>query len=175
MQLIKAKKEHIPELVKISKEAFDSDTTVGADAPGGPPEYDSVSWHMQMMEEEHLLAAVEEGETEEIVGGAIIFPDEKSRLMYIGRIFVNPKLFRRGYGARIMERLEELYPGYSVWKLDTPAWNRRTNSFYPKLGYAETHRDGGCVYYQKVKTTPLQYTHPCATPPSDRIPSQSIQ
>lgn len=175
MQLIKAEKEHIQELVRISMAAFDSDTTVGADAPGGPPEYDSVSWHIQMMEEEHLLVAVEEGEAEEIVGGAIIFPDEKNGLMYIGRIFVNPKLFRRGYGAQIMERLEELYPGYSVWKLDTPAWNRRTNSFYPKLGYVETHRDGGGVYYQKVKTTPPQYTHPCATPHSDRTPSQSIQ
>ena len=47
MKLVKTKKEDIKELVRISKEAFDSDVLVGADETGGPPEYDNEDWHIE--------------------------------------------------------------------------------------------------------------------------------
>lgn len=149
MRLIKAQREHLAKLVELSKAAFESDVTVGADGPGGPPDYDSMEWHIQMLNGGHLFTALEENR---IVGGAAVFRDSHNRaLMHIGRIFVDPEWFHRGLGTQIMEQLEELYSDIVIWDLDTPLWNRRTNSFYQKLGYIETHRDQDFVYYQKKK------------------------
>ncbi len=69
--------------------------------------------------------------------------------MYIGRIFVEPSEFRKGYGIAIMEEIERMYPDVSTWMLDTPIWNIRTNSFYKKLGYYEKKRENGNTLYQK--------------------------
>ena len=149
MKLVRTEEEHIKELVRISKEAFDSDVTVGAEGPGGPPEYDNIDWHIEMMNGGHLLTAFQD---DKIVGGIIIFPGENdSSFMYIGRVFVDPSHFRKGYGIAIMEEIEKMYPDVSTWMLDTPAWNVRTNSFYKKIGYFEKKRDEGEVVYQKNK------------------------
>ena len=88
--------EHISTLVEISKSAFDSDIEVGASSIGGPPEYDSAEWHVEMMREGHLFTAIDD---DTIVGGIIIFADTNDdSIMYIGRLFVSPDLFRNGYG-----------------------------------------------------------------------------
>ena len=148
MILVKAEKEHIPALVEISKKAFDSDITVGASGVGGPPDYDSEEWHIKMMEEGHLFTAID---GERIVGGILVFGDENNAsFLYVGRIFVDPDLFRKGYGIRIMEQIERMNPAVTTWCLDTPIWNQRTNRFYPKIGYVEKGRDAETVYYQKT-------------------------
>ncbi|MCI5652316.1 MAG: GNAT family N-acetyltransferase [Ruminococcus bromii] len=149
MQLVRSKPEHIEELVRISKSAFDSDTAVGATEAGGPPDYDSEEWHMEMMRGGHLFTAVEQ---DTIVGGAIVFVDENNPTrLYVGRIFVDPSAFCKGYGCAIMEQIEENYPAVSVLELDTPAWNVRTNRFYKKIGYTEIKNDGEDVFYRKIK------------------------
>ncbi|MDO5519510.1 MAG: GNAT family N-acetyltransferase, partial [bacterium] len=139
MKLIKAETTHVDELVRISKDAFDSDVTVGATKAGGPPNYDSKEWHLEMVKEQHLYTAIED---EKIVGGAIIFEEPNKReVTYIGRIFVDPACFRKGYGTQLMILLEKLNPKTRFVKLDTPIWNTRTNAFYKKLGYIEVNRD----------------------------------
>ena len=57
------------------------------------------------------------------------------------RIFVNKKEFRKGYGLKLMQMIEEHFPGTKVFKLDTPEWNVRTNSFYQKCGYTAVGRE----------------------------------
>ena len=149
MQLVKAKEKDIPELVRISKQAFDSDVLVGGNEVGGPPDYDSANWHMAMMKEGHLLTAFVD---DKIVGGAIVFLDEKNpSVLYIGRIFVDPSQFKKGYGIAIMEQIEKSYPDISTWKLETPVWNIRINRLYQKLGYQEIMRDDESVYYEKIR------------------------
>lgn len=148
MVLIKTTKKHIQALVDISKAAFDSDINVGASTADGPPEYDSVDWHIEMMKQGHLFTAIED---DNIIGGAILFIDKNNdKLMYIGRIFIALELHRKGYGIKLMEQIEEMNPNISMWCLDTPIWNIRTNNFYKKLGYIETHRDEEMVYYKKI-------------------------
>lgn len=70
--LLRATKEQVPLIVQISKESFDSNIEVGAKVKGGPPYYDSVEWHEQMIEEGHLYAAIEK---DKIIGGDILFQD----------------------------------------------------------------------------------------------------
>ena len=96
MILTKTTENHIQELVAISKSAFDSDITVGAPEVDGPPE-----WHIEMMNQGHLFTAIIE---DTIVGGAILFGDENTpSFMYVGRIFISPQFFRRGYGIELMK------------------------------------------------------------------------
>ena len=71
--------------------------------------------------------------------------------MNIGRIFVAPEHFRKGYGSFMMQEIESMFTGVKEFTLDTPDWNIRTNSFYTKLGYTETKRERGLVCYSKRK------------------------
>ena len=146
MKLENAELNHIERIVAISKAAFDSDINVGASEPDAPPDYDSIPWHIQMKNEGHLLQAVIDGE---IVGGAILFFDKYSETLYIGRIFLDPVHYRKGYGLSLMKMVETYYSGIKKIKLDTPLWNVRTNAFYSKLGYCEVKRDKEFAYYQK--------------------------
>ena len=146
MKLENAERKHIERIVAISKRAFETDIEVGGAIGDYPPEYDSVIWHEQMLNEGHLLQAVIDGE---IVGCAILFLDKDGETLYIGRIFIDPVHHRKGYGLSLMKMAENFYPGIKKVKLDTPLWNVRTNAFYTKLGYYEVKRDEGFAYYQK--------------------------
>ena len=147
MHLVPAEETQIPRLVELSIAAFHSDMTVGGSGTGGPPEYDSEAWHTDMMDQGHLFTALE---GEKIVGGAILFGDASAPdFLYVGRIFIDPALFRQGYGIRLMELVEDMNPEITVFCLDTPIWNIRTNRFYQKLGYEEIRRDDEMVYYRK--------------------------
>ena len=146
MKLEKAEKMQLEKIVVISKRAFETDIEVGGAIGDYPPEYDSVIWHEQMLNEGHLLQAVITGE---IVGGAILFLDNDGETLYIGRIFIDPVHHRKGYGISLVKMVETYYPGIKTIKLDTPLWNVRTNAFYTKLGYREVKRDEEFAYYQK--------------------------
>ena len=149
MQLITALPEHIPELTRISKIAFESDIYVGSPESGGPPGYDSPDFHTEMLAGDHLYAAFH---NDSMVGGAILFVDASSPWhMYIGRIFVDPMHFRKGLGIMLMHAIENLSDTVTTFALDTPEWNIRTNNFYGKLGYSETGRESGMIRYQKRK------------------------
>ena len=88
-----AKIDEVPLLTNISKRAFDSDITVGASDSGGPGEYDNPIWHLQMLKQGHLFSFYK-GET--LLGGALLWVNENK--VYIGRIFIDPPFFRKGYG-----------------------------------------------------------------------------
>ena len=146
LRLLKAGTSDALTLNDISKRAFDSDVFVGGPSAEGPPGYQSVSFHTKMARQGHLYKLTEEGL---IVGGAILFL--QGDVLNIGRIFVAPEHFRKGYGAFMMQEIESMFPGVKAFTLDTPDWNIRTNSFYTKLGYTETKRDRGLVTYSKRK------------------------
>ncbi len=136
-------------LTKLSKAAFDTDSDVGSAEPGGPPEYDREPWHTDMCRKGCLYRFTDGGE---LIGGALLFRDAKSEnTLYIGRIFIDPRLYRRGYGLEMMQLIEGFFAGVTDYRLETPVWNTRTNRFYPKAGYAEVARDAESVYYQKTK------------------------
>ena len=146
LQFTKAGTSDVPVLNAISRHAFDSDAEVGAPSAGGPPGYMLLKYHMKMARSGHLFKLTENGL---IVGGAILFPDGDT--LNVGRIFVDPDQHRKGYGIRMMNEIEALYPDVKTFTLDTPAWNNRTNSFYKKLGYTEIRRNEEFVYYSKQR------------------------
>ena len=144
LQFLKAGTADAVSLMCISKKAFDSDVEVGASSVGGPPGYNSLSFHTKMARMNCLYKLVDDYK---IVGGALLFL--KDNELNIGRIFVDPEYFRKGYGIFMMQQIEAMFPEVKVFTLDTPIWNVRTNAFYQKLGYVEVRRDGDFVYYEK--------------------------
>ena len=148
LQFLKAGTADAVSLMCISKKAFDSDVEVGASSVGGPPGYNSLSFHTKMARMNCLYKLVDDYK---IVGGALLFL--KNNELNIGRIFVDPEFFRKGYGIFMMQQIEESFDKVKVFTLDTPIWNVRTNAFYQKLGYVEVRRDGDFVYYEKRRDT----------------------
>ncbi len=145
LQFVKAGTSDALVLTGISKQAFDSDVEVGAPSSGGPPGYRSVSFHVKMARMNHLFKLADENGV--ILGGAILF--RRGDTLNIGRIFIDPQHFRKGYGILMMREIEALFPDVKVFTLDTPVWNTRTNAFYTRLGYSEVKRDADFVYYSK--------------------------
>ena len=134
-------------LNSISRQAFDSDTEVGAASRGGPPGYQSVSFHVRMARMNHLFKLVDGNGV--ILGGAILF--RQGDTLNVGRIFIDPQHFRKGYGILMMREIEAMYQDVRSFTLDTPVWNTRTNAFYTRLGYSEVKRDTDFVYYSKIR------------------------
>lgn len=82
-----------------------------------------------------------------ILGGAILFLHGSK--LEVGRLFIDPEHYRKGYGIYMMQQIENIYPDAREFVLDTPIWNVRTNAFYQKIGYEEYKRDDEFVYYAK--------------------------
>ena len=146
MELTKAGTSDVLVINSISRRAFDSDIVVGSSSKAGPPGYMSVSFHIKMAKANHLYKLSVNGL---IVGGAILFVNGLQ--LNIGRIFVDPEYFRKGYGIFIMQEIERIFSDAKEIFLDTPVWNIRTNAFYQKLGYIEYKKDNEFIYYIKKK------------------------
>ncbi|MBR3295130.1 MAG: GNAT family N-acetyltransferase [Clostridia bacterium] len=151
MDIIKAEEKQAEQIVEMSIRAFETDVDVGGAKGQFPPEYDSVEWHKQMAREGHLYLAMVE---KDLVGAAIVFPGETGKSVYIGRIFIDSIYHGKGYGIRLMECIEKAFPCAAVFNLDTPSWNKRTNTFYKRLGYRIVKVEDGFVFYQKRKSEP---------------------
>jgi len=148
MYIVKAEEDQIEKIVDMSIRAFETDVNVGGTKGDCPPEFDSIEWHKQMAREGHLYQAMIE---KELVGAAIVFPDETQRSVYIGRIFIDSVYHRKGYGIRLMECIESDFSCATEFNLDTPCWNERTNAFYQRLGYRIIKIEDGFNFYQKIR------------------------
>ena len=144
LQFLKAGTADAVSLVCISKKAFDSDVEVGATGAGGPPGYNSLSFHTKMARMNCLYKLVDDYK---IIGGALLFL--KDDQLNVGRIFIAPEYFHKGFGIFMMQEIEAMFSEVKTFTLDTPVWNVRTNAFYQKLGYVEVKRDEDFIYYEK--------------------------
>lgn len=144
LKFVKASTSDALTLTGISKRAFDSDVLIGGPASGGPPGYKSVPFYTKMARQGLLYKLTDDSL---IVGGAVLFL--KNDVLNVGRIFVAPEHFRKGYGTFMMQEIEAAFFEVKEITLDTPVWNLRTNALYSKLGYKEIKRDKEFVFYSK--------------------------
>ncbi len=79
----------------------------------------------------------------------IRFTEEKAKSVYVGRVFIDSKYHRKGYGTRLMDCIERIFPWATEFNLDTPCWNKRTNAFYERMGYRVIKSEDGFNFYQK--------------------------
>lgn len=146
MRIVKAEAKQVASIVGMSIRAFETDVNVGGAKGDCPPGFDSVEWHKQMAHEGHLYVAMI---GDDLVWAAIVFPDEKAKSVYVGRIFIDSVCHRKGYGTRLMDAIEKAFPWATEFNLDTPCWNKRTNAFYERLGYRVIKTEEGFNFYRK--------------------------
>ena len=151
MYIVKAEANQVEQIVDRSIRAFETDVNVGGAEGDCPPGFDSVEWHQQMAREGHLYQAMIDND---MVGAAIVFPDETKSSVYISKIFIDSVYHRKGYGIRLMDCIEKNFPWAAEFDLDTPCWNERTNAFNKRLGYRIIKVEDGFVFYQKRKSEP---------------------
>lgn len=88
-----------------------------------------------------LVAAVREGDTERIVGYALVFPfwsaEYGGLLSLIDEVYVVPELRGQGIGQRIVELIEVVAKQQGHVALSLVAMNRnpRAHKFYERIGY----------------------------------------
>lgn len=145
-----ARPEDAKALALVSWKAFDNDIHFGAPAKGGPPGYKSDRWQTQMMQAGDYYKVV--GEHGRVLGGAIIFRQADGAIT-LGRIFIHPDVQHQGVGAAVIHLLETAHPDATLWRLDTPAWNKRNHAFYQKMGYKIVGKSGqdGILFEKKLK------------------------
>ena len=131
-------------ITQMSKDAFSSDVLVGGEPNQGPSNYDSLSWHLIMQKQNRLYSFKADNV---VVGAAVLF--NCNTVLIVGRIFINPIHYKKGYGQELMSQIEHLFPNAKLIKLETPTWNIRTNQFYKKCGYTEVKRNIEDMFYEK--------------------------
>ena len=151
MYIVKAEANQVEKIVDMSIRAFETDVNVGGAEGDCPPEFDSVEWHKQMALEGHLYQAMI---GKELVGAAILFPDDTKNSVYIGRIFIDSVYHRKGCGIHLMECIEKHFPWATEFNLDTPCWNERTKAFYNRSGFRIVKVEDGFVFFQKRTSEP---------------------
>ncbi len=135
------------ELTVISIDAFHSDFDVaGRRAEGGPPGYDSVVFHEQMIKESTRFYKIVEEDS--IIGG-FWFDREGPKKTNFGRIFLDPKFHHTGVGLQAFEFLFQNFPSIESWSLKVPVWNTRTPMFYCKLGFEITDKSDRFFFFTK--------------------------
>ena len=149
MYIVKAEEDQAEKITDMSVRAFETDVNVSGTKGEYPPGFDSIEWHKQMARGGHLYPAMIE---KDLVGAAVIFPDETEKSVCIGRIFIDSVYHRKGYGIRLMDCIEKNFPCAGEFRLDTPCWNERTYAFYKKLGYRIIKVEDGFVFYRKRKS-----------------------
>jgi replication factor A1 len=147
----RAEVEDAEVLTETCRNAFDSDSEVGAPGPGGPPGYDSLEWNIDKIKNRflHYYKILREND---IVGGFIV-ADRGPDYQVCERIWIDPGQMRKGLGTRAFNLIWNLYPSADLWVLGTPEWNTRTNPFYQSIGFNQIGKtyehswDG--IYYEK--------------------------
>ena len=140
-----------PELTAISIDAFHTDARVaGRSATGGPPGYDSIEFHAEMIKESERFLKILIGSR--IIGG-VWFNRENHREAYLYRLFIDPEFHRMGIGLETFKFLFGHFKDIHTWNLKVPVWNTRTPQFYKKLGFNQVNRSDRFLFFRYHKVS----------------------
>ena len=145
MRIAPARRADCPALAETSVRAFDADVHHGAPGPGGPPGYDSVSWHERALTWARVFTLSEDDRP---VGGVVVVSHSPTDAT-LGRVWLVPEAQGRGLGTQVLAEVEAMFPAVTRWTLDTPAWNARNHRFYVSRGYRLVGRDGDGLLFEK--------------------------
>ena len=142
-----AAEKDLEEIIQISIRSFHSDITAGADMLKGPPGYDSMEFHREMLAESTAFYKIFLNRK---TVGAFWFIEKENHTACLYRIFVDPDYHRHGIGLKAFNFLCETYPGIKIWQLKTPKWNKRTPAFYKKAGFEISNQTDRFYFFEKA-------------------------
>lgn len=126
----------IEELTAVMTRAFDEDTRIHLnEEKGGPEGYDNGDflrkWGLNPNSTAYKISR--EGKA---IGGLILWVNPKTKVNFLGTIFIDTTVQNQGVGKKIWEFVEAEYPDTVKWGTETPIFSRRNHNFYVnKLGF----------------------------------------
>ncbi len=136
-------------LTSISIDAFHTDFVVaGRSTKGGPPGYDSVEFHEQMIKEATKFFKIMIGN--DIIGG-FWFIQENSEEAYLYRLFIDPKFHCKSLGLQSFYFLFSNFPDIKIWTLKVPIWNTRTPKVYKKIEFEIVAESEKFLFFKRMK------------------------
>ncbi|RJP52951.1 MAG: N-acetyltransferase [Anaerolineaceae bacterium] len=138
----------LTDLISVSIRAFHSDIFVGAETLKGPPGYDSLEFHIEMLNKSSHFYKIVCGQ--KIIGGFWLM-QQKHDEAYLYRIFLDPDYHHMSIGLKSFDFLFKKYPSVKIWSLKTPKWNIRTPKFYRKIGFEISKEDEKFLYFTMNK------------------------
>jgi ribosomal protein S18 acetylase RimI-like enzyme len=141
-----ANEDDLEELTSISIKSFHSDIKVGANIQKGPPGYNSLEFHKEMLEKAYAFYKIMANKS---IIGAFWFMKQENNTAYLYRIFIDPKYHRQGIGIKTFKFIFNTFPEVKTWALKTPKWNSRTPKFYKKVGFEIIREEERFNYFEK--------------------------
>jgi ribosomal protein S18 acetylase RimI-like enzyme len=136
LRIVPLQPDDVEPLTEVMTRAFDDDSKRHRGvAKGGPPGYDTGEFlreHGLHPQAEAFTAMLDEVP----VGAVIVFPRPDGH-HFLGCIFTDPAVQRRGIGEALFRHVEAEFPATS-WTLETPGFATSNHDFYAgKCGFTK--------------------------------------
>lgn len=142
----RAKPEDAKQITRVKTDAFNKEINTYLGRDGGPPGYNQVESELDIISRFLAYKFMLEGE---IIGGFFLYT-EGNDIMHFEDFVIVPHLQGKGYGYKVLQMVEKLYPEVNEWKLSTPVFSVGNQHLYEKFGYKETGRDSEEIFYSKI-------------------------
>ncbi len=121
--------EDIPEMTEIMTRSFNCDSMMHLGKNGGPTGYDNGeflrTWGLDPHSTQYKIVR-----NNQIIGGVILWINDKTNINTLGLIFLDPDLQDGGLGLKVWNKIESMYPNTVKWCTETPIYSRRNHHFY---------------------------------------------
>lgn len=146
LEVQRAHLEDAEEITEIKIKAFNKEINTYLGRNGGPPGYDKVESERDIITN---LIAYKIVLDKQIIGGLFLIPIEENKMRFEDFV-IDPKYQGNGYGYKVMQLIEEMYPDIMEWQLSTPVFSIGNQHLYTKFGYKEISRDDDEIEFVKV-------------------------
>lgn len=112
---------------------------------GGPPGYDKVESEMDII---NRFIALKIMLDMDMIGALFLIQMEDDKVRFEDFV-IEPSYQGKGYGYKVMELVENMYPDICEWQLSTPVFSVGNQHLYTKFGYVEVSRNEEEIEYIK--------------------------
>ena len=139
MNILKAEIKDLRAVLSLQKLAYQSEAQLVNDF-SIPPLTQTLEGITEDFNNGVILKAVEQFNTDTVIGSVRGRFSENTLTLYIGRLIVDPSFQNRGIGTALLSSIEELYP-HVRYELFTSDRSSKNLSLYIKNGYKEFKRE----------------------------------
>jgi GNAT superfamily N-acetyltransferase len=133
-------------ITEIKIKAFNKEINTYLGRNGGPPGYDKVESESDIIVNFIAYKIVLDNN---IIGGLFLIPIEGNKMRFEDFV-IDPIYQGHGYGYKVMQLIEEMYPDIKEWQLSTPVFSVGNQHLYTRFGYKEISRNNDEIEYVKL-------------------------
>ena len=136
MEIVRANYEDLPEILDLQKLAYLSEAKILNDYSIQP--LTQTLAELQNEFDKIIILKLYEDEENKIIGSIRAY--EKNDRVYIGKVIVHPDYQNKGFGTKLLEKIETFYKN-KKFELYTSSKSERNLYLYKKLGFMEYKRE----------------------------------